>query len=152
MLQYLYQLDYQFDGEHGTAPDVSTHTELWCLGKYLGIKGLTGLAADRFKMAFSQFDVFGSEVSFKLTYFEHLVTAINTVWEMTFGKTDYSDLLRNQVSIHVQQNIKGCAKKGGARSRFLESTYGLIFRETELKEPDFTAFDGYHRSRISGRT
>ena len=134
MLQYLYELDYKVDIQDGTAPDLSTHAELWCLGKHLGIKGLKAVASDRFKVALSLFNVYGSEVDFKFSYFEDLVKAVEAVWKLVPEPTRF---LRNQVSMHIQRNIKEWAEKEGSQSRFLESAYRLIFRETEQQDQKF---------------
>ena len=134
MLQYLYELDYKVDIQDGTAPDLSTHAELWCLGKHLGIEGLKAVASDRFKVALSLFNVYGSEVDFKFSYFEDLVKAVEAVWKLVPEPTRF---LRNQVSMHIQRNIKEWAEKEGSQSRFLESAYRLIFRETEQQDQKF---------------
>ena len=137
MLQYLYELDYQVDRQEGTAPDLSIHVDLWRIGQYLGIKGLKVVAADRFKYDLALFNVYGSEVDFKISYFVDLMSVVvEDVWveHLTISPGEF---FRNQVSMHLQQNIRECAKKEGARSRFLESMYRLIFRETELQNPDF---------------
>ena len=39
--------------------------------------------------------------------------------------------------MHIQQNIKEWAEKEGSQSRFLESAYRLIFRETEQQDQRF---------------
>ena len=138
MLQYLYELNYEVDSEDGTPPDLSTHVELWSLGNHLRIKGLKSVAADKFKLALSQFSVYGSEVGFKISYFEELVAIVETVWGL---KPDPTGVLRNQISIHIQQNIKEWRAPKGPQSgsrRFLESMYRLIFHETEQQSQNFT--------------
>ena len=112
MLQYLYELDYQVDIQDGTTPDLSTHAELWCLGIHLSIKGLTAVASDRFKGALSLFDVYGPEVDFKFSYFEDLVQAVEAVWKLVPEPTRF---LRNQISMHIQHNIKEWAEKEGSK-------------------------------------
>ena len=141
MLQYLYELDYEVDNQEGTPPDLSTHVELWTLGNHLGIKGLKSVAADKFKLALSQLNVFGSEVGFKISFFEDLVAIIENVWGL---KPDLTGVLHNQVSIHIQQNIKEWSKPTGpqfrtleSKRRFLESTYRLIFHEIEQQSQYF---------------
>lgn len=141
MLQYLYQLDYEVDDQEGTPPDLSTHVGLWTLGNHLGIKGLKYVAADKFKLALSQFNLYGSELGFNISYFEVLVAITAYVWEVT---PDSIGVLRNHVSILIQQNIKEWSKPMGlqfgsleSKRRFLESTYRLIFYETEQQIQDF---------------
>ena len=142
-MQYLYELDYQVDSQVGTAPALSTHAELWYLGKHLDIKGLMVVASDRYKVALSLFDAYGSEVGFKLSYFEDLVRAVEAVWK---SPPDPTGFLRNQISMHFQQNIQEWTKKQGSQSRFLESTYRLIFLKTEQQNQDFKAMMDHIRA------
>ena len=141
MLQYLYELDYEVDDQEGTPPDLSTHVGLWTLGNHLGIKGLKYVAADKFRVALSQFNVIGSELGFNISYFEDLVAITAYVWEMTPGSIG---VLRSHVSILIQQNINEWSNPMGqqfrslhSKRRFLESTYRLIFYETEQQIQDF---------------
>ena len=132
MLQYLYKLDYQDETDEGTFPEISNHAALWRIGDSLGIKGLKAMAADNFKLALSQINVDGSEIGFNILYFQCLVWDMEHVWDKTH---DHMKDLRNQ----CQRIFITWAKKEGSQSRFLESTYRLIFRETEQENQDFKA-------------
>ena len=136
MLQYLYKLDYQSASDEETVPSIANDAYMWYIGESLGIKGLKAMAADRLKLALSQFNVYGSEVGFNILYFTRLVGDIDVVWGWTH---DYVEDLRNLISTHVYRNITEWAKKEGSQSRLLESTYRLIFREIEQDNPDFDA-------------
>lgn len=136
MLQYLYGLDYQVDSQEGTALDMETHADMWCIGEAFGIKGLQSLAADKCKISLSEFNVYGAKLGFTISYFEDLVTGLAGIWDAT---PKSNRIFRNQVSTHIQQNIEEWSKKGSPQSRFLQSTYRLIFRELEQQTQDFTA-------------
>ena len=72
------------------------------------------MAADRFELALSLFYIYGSEVGFKMSCFEDLVAAVEIIWDLTPDSTGF---LHNKVSIHIQQKMKECTKKGGSQSR-----------------------------------
>ena len=139
MLQYLYELNYEVDSQERTPPDLSTHVELWSLGEFLNIEGLKSVAVDKFKSALSEYHVYGFEVDFNIPHFEHLVATMEMVWGLT---PDSAEVLRNQFSIHIQQNIKQLSNPEDFQSRFrrfLESTYRLIFHEIEQQsQKNFT--------------
>ena len=137
MLQYLYELDYHFDSPDGTAPRPVFHVFVLSLGDYLGIEGLKVTAADKFESALSLFNNYGSKVGFTISYFKELLVTMQALWDWD-ATDDWMKALRNRVSMHLRQNISEWGKKKGSKSRFLESMYGLIFRETEQENPNFT--------------
>lgn len=118
MLQYFYELDYQVDSQDGTAPELSIHAELWWMGETYGIKGLKAMALDKFKMALSQFNSYGSELGFTMSYLENLLTAMEDVWRWN-PPSPSTNVPRNQLSMHIQRNIKEWAKMEGSQSRSL---------------------------------
>lgn len=74
MLQNMYELDYQADGQIGTAPDLSTHAIVWDVAQDLHIKDLKTEAADEFILGLSEFNIYYRETCFTLPYFKKLVT------------------------------------------------------------------------------
>ena len=138
MLQYMYELDYEVESQDETVPEIWAHARMWNmgLGEELGIKGLKIVAAEKFKLALSQFNVYGTEIGFTIAYFEDFVTHVEAVWDAT---PDTTRIFRNQVSMHIQQNYKEWAKKEGPQARFLEHAYRVLFRELQQQTRDFTA-------------
>lgn len=135
MLQYLYELDYRIKSEEGAAPAIHTHATMWCLGKDFRIRGLKAMAADNFKSALSQFNVYGEQNGLTISYFEDFVTGVKGLCE---EKHKEPRTLRDQVVTHIHDNTEKWAKKQDSEARFLESIYLLILQEIQ-RNPDFTA-------------
>lgn len=136
MLQYMYELDYEVESQDEPVPDICTHVRMWLLGADLGIKGLKIVAAEKFKVALSQYNVYGDKIGFTISYFEDFVADVKAVWDAT---SDSERIFRTQVSTHIQQNNKEWAKKEGSQARFLEYAYRVLFREIQQQTRDFTA-------------
>ena len=136
MLQYMYELDYEVEGQDEIVPDINTHVDMWNMGEELGIKGLKIVAAQKFEGALSQYNGYGFKVGFTIPYFEDLVEDVEAVWDATH---DSNRLFRAQVSAHIQQNNKDWAKKQGPQARFLEFAYRVVFRNLQQQTRDFTA-------------
>ncbi len=136
MLQYMYELDYEVGSLDETVPDIYAHVCMWILAVELGIKGLKIVAAEKFKLALSQYNVYGNEIGFTISYFEDFVKGVEAVWSTT---ADSVRIFRNQVSMHLQQNYKEWAEKEGFQARFLEYAYRVLFRDLQHQTPDFTA-------------
>lgn len=125
VLQYMYELDYQVDGANEELPSLLMHACVWGAGKTLGINGLKVMAVDKFRLALSHFNIYGAEVGFTFFFFGDFVNDVVVVWDELPSS---SRILRCQVSMHIQSNIKEWADKEGAQARFIESSYRLIFR------------------------
>lgn len=101
---------------------------MWDAGEALGIKGLKVMAAEKFGLALSQYNIYGTEVDFTFSFFEDFVKDVQAAWEELPRS---NRILRGQVSTHIQSNIKDWASKEGAQARLVESSYRLIFRELQ---------------------
>lgn len=102
---------------------------MWDAGDHLGINGLKVAAADKFKVALSQFNIYGAEMNFSFLFFEGLVKDVEAVWDELVWRSNR--ILLGQLSMHIQSNIKEWADKKGAQARFVESSYRLTFREIQ---------------------
>lgn len=139
LVRYLYELDFEVDSQDKTVPEMHTLANVWCMGERFDIKSLKMAAADKYKIALSRFNIYGNEIGFTIPYFEDFLASVDAVWCQTLRDEtpNTNRMLRNQVSMHIQQNIKEWAQKKGCKSRFLESSYRLIFQEIQNQTPDF---------------
>ena len=133
VLQYMYELEYKVDNADEKVPNISHHACVWYAGDMFGIKGLKVVAAEKFGLALSQYNIYGTEVDLTFSFFENFVKDVETTWD-ELPRSNRA--LRGQVSMHIQSNIKVWPSKEGTQARLVESFYRLIFREIQEQTLD----------------